>query len=427
MDQAVRAYECALVEASDGFGALEAEWSRLHAAAGTGYLSESFEWARLCRETSAGDRRSSLVCLVLRNHGRLVALLPLLVSRTAMCRVAKPLASPTNEYCPLLFDRSVDAPRLWQALRTELGQRRNVDALVLTHVRSDSVLGLSLKDCPAATWISSLPAPYVRSSDFGDWQTYLEQLPHRVQSNLRRNWKRIRRLGEVEFEELTDRREMQDAWRWMILHKRRWLARKRLASPWISSDDYFRFVEATFDIRGAAGRRSILALKLDGRLIAAELVSLDRRRVEMFVVAYDPDYARFAPGNLLRSEVVRWAFAQGLDYDLRIGGDAYKSDWSNDSVDAATFVLALNARGRSFAAYAAVRQGIARRTPEAVRARIRSLLHLPARRRRMLEPPYSQDPASPPPQSKCARPLSPPVTPSDGCGAELSPCGGGAS
>jgi CelD/BcsL family acetyltransferase involved in cellulose biosynthesis len=242
-------------------------------------------------------------------------------------------------------------------------------------VRDDSVLGSWLQDCPVATWIKSTPTFLVRRSGFRDWESYRDQLPHKVQSNLRRNWKRIRQLGEVKFEELTDPAEVQAAWRWMVLHKREWVARKGLPSTYIPFDDYFRFIGATLDIDGHAGRRGIFALKLDGQLIAAELVDVDRRRVEMHVTVYDAALAQCAPGNLLRGEVLRWAFARGLDYDLRWGADAYKSEWANHTSDAATYVLALNMKGRTFAAYSAFRRWTVERTPDALRAKIRFLLN----------------------------------------------------
>lgn len=390
-DQAVAGYECAILTGIEGLRALEGEWKALHAASKDRYLSQGFDWALLCANRMAHQDQARLRCFVFRAHGRTVALLPVAVSRTGAWRVGRPLASPTNEYCPLLFDPAADVARVWCALRAAQAGRRDLDAILLTHVRGDSALGAWLGDCPAATWISSLPAPFVRTSEFADWENYRASLPHKVQSNLGRNWKRIQRLGEVKVEEMTDPAEAQAAWRWMILHKRRWLDRKGLASPWIPSDDYFRFIGATLELNGHAGRRRIFALKLNGQIIAAELVNVDGRRVEMFVVTYDPSFAHVAPGNLLRGEILRWAFAQGLDYDMRVGGDAYKSEWANRRCDVATYVVALNVRGRSFSSYLAVRQWIANRTPEVMRARVRSLLRLPARHRDPSEPPSAAE------------------------------------
>lgn len=374
MDQTQTRYACSVVEDVADFVALEAEWDALHSASKDGYLAQGFDWARVCLDKAARPRGARLCCAVLRRHGRLAGLLPLIVSRRGVSRVARPLASPTNEYCPLLFGASVDVGGALKAVWTELGRRRDVDAVLLTHLRDDSDLGAWVRDCPQATWIRSLPAPYLTRSDFESWERYEEQLSHKVQTNLRRNWRRIRQLGEVSFEELTDPAELQAAWDWMVLQKRKWLARKGLENPWIPSDDYLRFIAATLGDHGRAGRRSIFALKLNGQLVAAELVNIDRRRVEMFVVTYDPAFGQSAPGNLLRGEVLRWAFAQGLDYDWRVGGDAYKSEWANHSCEAATYVLALNIRGRVFSAYVAGRRWFAERMPGNLRAKLRSLI-----------------------------------------------------
>jgi CelD/BcsL family acetyltransferase involved in cellulose biosynthesis len=371
MDQRLSGYDCDLIDDVGAFAALEAEWDALNTGS-EGYLSQSYEWARLCLgRLDAADR---LCCAVLRRHGRMEALLPLVVSRRGVSRVARPLASPSNEYCPLLFGPSVEVAGALRSFWTAVSRRGDVDAVLLTYVRDDSALGAWLRDCPHATWIRSTPAPFLDGAEFGSWERYHAQLPHKVQTNLRRNWRRIRQLGEVIFEELTDPAEMHAAWQWMISQKREWMKRRGLENQWIPSDDYFNFIAATLGLKARAGRRSIFALKLDGRLIAAELVNIDQRRVEMFVVTYDPALGQCAPGNLLRGEVLRWAFARGLDYDWRVGGDAYKAEWANRACEALTYVLALNGRGRIFAAYVAGRAWLAERIPDRLRAQLRPLI-----------------------------------------------------
>jgi CelD/BcsL family acetyltransferase involved in cellulose biosynthesis len=371
MDQILPRYACSSVEDVGDFTGLQAEWNALHAASPDGYVSQGFEWAQVCLDAASREGGARLRCFVLRRRGRMAALWPMVVSQGRLWRVAKPLASPNNEYCPLLFDAAADVSAAWEAVRDQLS---DVDAVLLTRVRDDSALAPWLRDCPEAAWVRSQPAPFLRSSEFGDWESYHGQLPHKVRSNLSRNWRRVRSLGEVRFEELTDPADARTAWAWMVAQKRAWLVRKSRPSRLTASDDYTRFMDATLAVEGYAGRRRIFVLKLNGQLAAAELVNIDRRRIEMFELAYDPAFGQCAPGNLLRSEVLRWAFARGLDYDWRVGGDAYKSEWANHTCDAADYVLALSIRGRALAAYASGRRWLSERTPDSLRSGIRSLI-----------------------------------------------------
>jgi CelD/BcsL family acetyltransferase involved in cellulose biosynthesis len=367
-------YECSLVAGPDSLAKLRVIWDELLERARDARLSEGADWAEVCwraRPASAGKR---LLALVVRHGTHAVAILPLVVERRGLFRVARPLACRTTEYSPLLVDPSADVQRVWSALADGVRDLAAVDAIVLPYVRDDGALTPALRAAPGVVETDAILNRFLRRTAFDSWERYRDRLPNQVKSNLKRARRRLGQLGELRFEELTAPEDRRAAWRWMLCAKRAWLARKGLDHVFIPTEDYARFMEATLDIAAPAGRRAIFALKLDGALVAAELVNVDRRRVELFVCTYDPAYAQHAPGNVLREEVVRWAFAHGLDYDWRLGDEPYKQDWASDASMARTYVLGRNRRGRLFAAYMAAHTWLAYRTPKRLRARIRALL-----------------------------------------------------
>jgi CelD/BcsL family acetyltransferase involved in cellulose biosynthesis len=367
-------YQCAVITDVPGFTALESEWNALHAASPRAYVSDGFDWARLCWDFVGDQPGRGLFCAVVRRHSQLVAVWPLTVSRTGVWRLARALTSQGTEYCPFLVHPDADLHGVWTAICREFEGRGDVDALSLPYVREDSPLGRCLSKAAGSRRLYSLPVRFLRRAEFADWESYFTHLPHNVQVHQRRDWRRLDLLGEAAFEDVSDPAERQAVWTWMVAKKREWLVRRGLRSPSISSDSFARFVARSLDVFAQGGRRRIFALKLDGAVIAAELVNVDRARVELFVLTFDEAFARCAPGNLLREKVVAWAFERGLDYDWRLGDESYKQIWANHVAQATSYVLPLTPRGKYFVRYAVARQRVAERTPEPLRVRVASIL-----------------------------------------------------
>jgi CelD/BcsL family acetyltransferase involved in cellulose biosynthesis len=373
-------YECSLVWGADSLTALRAEWADLHGRAPSAYLSEGVDWAHVCWRTCAAPGSTRLLCLVVRRGLQLAAILPLIVSRRGLFRTAWPLACVTTEYCSLLTDPAADARGVWTAIEGGIRSLATVDAIVLPNVRDDAPLAAFLKGSPGVRETDSIPVRFLSRSAFDSWDSYCDQRPNGVKSIVNRGRRRLNRLGEVRFEDLTDLGARRAAWNWMVSHKRDWLVRKGLYHAFLPTEEYARFTEATLDISAPTGRRAIFALTVNGELVAAELANIDRQRVEAFVCSYDPAFSWYSPGNIMREEVVRWAYAHGLDYDWRLGGEAFKLDWASHTAMASTYVLARNRRGWLFGAYLAARTRLAYRTPTGLRAKIRSILRSPRRR-----------------------------------------------
>lgn len=381
-------YACDLVTTVTGLAALEAEWDALHAAVKGAYVSDSFAWARLSWDLVGQERGLALCCAVVRLDSRVVAIWPLTVSRTAIWRVAASLSSRSSEYCPFLIDPAADLGEAWRSILREVRIRGAVDALHLLKVRDDAPLARCLSMQPGAARMDSAPAPFLRRADFADWPSYHAGLPQSLRAKLRRDKRRLEQLGTVRFQELSDPAERQSVWSWMIANKRRWLVRHGLRSDWMFSEGYARFVAASLDRCGPSGARRIFALKVDEAVVATDLVSVDQTRVESFVGTFDEEYARCAPGNVLRDETIRWAFAQGLDYDCRLGAEPYKQHFANQVAYVANYAFPLTVRGRLFVIYEVTRRWIARKLPDPVRKRVAAVLRR-ARTKRRSNPPDS--------------------------------------
>jgi CelD/BcsL family acetyltransferase involved in cellulose biosynthesis len=376
------AYACSPVWGPESLTALRDEWADLHRRAPWAYVTEGFEWALLSWRACAASDGKRLVCLVVRHGAQLVAILPLVVSRQGLFRTARPLACQTTEYCPLLADPSADAFGIWAALVGAIRNLAVLDAVVLPHVRDDAPLAAFLKSTPRVFETNRTPLRYLSRSAFDTWESYWDHMPKELKRHVRRRRRDLSKLGDVRFEDLTDPGAIREAWKWIVAQKRDWLVRKAQDHAFIPTEEYVRFVEATLDISAPTGRRAIFALTLNGEFVAAELANVDRRRVEAFISTYDPAFSRYGVGNLLREDATRWAFARGLDFDWRLGGESYKSNWASHTATASTYVLARSRRGQMFGAYLTAHTWLANRTPGRLRAKIRGVFRLLRRSRR---------------------------------------------
>jgi CelD/BcsL family acetyltransferase involved in cellulose biosynthesis len=88
---------------------------------------------------------------------------------------------------------------------------------------------------------------------------------------------------------------------------------------------------------GTGGRLAVMALTVNGQLVAAQLNGIDDWRIEGWIMGYDVAFARYAPGRLLMMSSVRWAHRHGPPmYDFRVGEGSYKSIWTNDLCEVAS-------------------------------------------------------------------------------------------
>lgn len=356
-----------------GLRGLARDWERLYERQASPHLSDSFGWALLSWESVAAPLGRRLHCLVVRRGSRPAAIWPLVVAAAPFARIASPLNSEGSEYCPCLLDPEEQPEALGRAVGEGLASLGQADALRLPHVRRDGPLEGLLVRLPGACATIVQPAPMVRAAAFADPDHYASQLSSNTRGALRRRRRKLEQIGRVEFVDVVEAAERADLLHWALSRKRSWLKDRGLANARLFSESHAAFLEATLRHPWASGSRRVFALKLDGVPIAAEIASVDGRRVEAFNSTFDAALAAYAPGHLLTLEVIRWALGRGLDYDFRPGTEAYKLTWASEVVPVTSYLVPLTFRGRQFVRYRLARRWLAERTPAPLRRRLARL------------------------------------------------------
>lgn len=154
----------------------------------------------------------------------------------------------------------------------------------------------------------------------------LESVPARTRENLCYYRRRLQRAGCARFEVATEATlgELLDAV--IRLHQARW--RRRGLPGGFASTAVRRFHAEAVPGLLQQGWLRLYALRLDGRVIAAQYCLLCRGRMLYYLGGFDPAYAALSPGTLLTGHAMEEAVREGAtEFDFLRGDERYKYAW----------------------------------------------------------------------------------------------------
>lgn len=337
------ALEYLAIRSAADLAILADEWNALARRCAGYHLSQTHRWAEVSWQTIAQPRGRHLAGVALRSSGRLVAIWPMVTYRAFGARIIRPLGSETTEYCMPLVEPDADRAGWLEGLWENAS--RSADVVMLPHLSVDSELAKLVRQDGRHRFVEgATQALWVAHDDHGNWTNYESSLSSRHVAELRRRRRRLAELGRVEFGE-------QDASRaealidWLLDHKKRWLLNKNIRNEWQARSDYRSFLVGLASREQPLGRVSPFVLTLNGEPIAAQLNILTSTRVESLIATYDAKYRRYAVGNIVNAECLRWALERGLDYDFRLGDQSFKFDWAQRQREIVSWLVLTGARG----------------------------------------------------------------------------------
>lgn len=272
---------------------------------------------------------------VARDHGRLVAALPLIADEPRLYgirvrRLRAPANVHSNRFDLLLEPGREDALHaLWAHLRAAA----SFDVIELSDVVEDGaargLLDLAEADgYRTAAW-ESMRTPFVPlDGGFGSVQ---ERLDGRFRQNLRRRRRKLEQRGAVEVERVDGGRDLEHYLEeGFELERAGWKGRDWTA---IACDPLTRgFYAEVARNEAMAGRLALYFLRLDGRPIAFQYGLCDGTTYWLPKTAYDEDLRDCSPGQLLTEAVLQECAARGVrELDFLGPGMPWKHDWTGAS------------------------------------------------------------------------------------------------
>ena len=167
----------------------------------------------------------------------------------------------------------------------------------------------------------------------------------------KRRRRQLSELGALEVVRARSLAELEPALADAVrLHEARWSGRPDGSG--FATDNGRLFNSEALTVLAAQDAARILTLKLDGRPIAFHYYLVFARRMYVYRLAFDPEFARFSPGLLATLDALEWAGEEGLERVEYLGGDErYKLELSDRLEPLSQGIgLARTIRGKAYVA-----------------------------------------------------------------------------
>ena len=269
--------------------------------------------------------RGRLEVLAVRRAGRLAGVLPVALRfGTAQ--------SPTNWHSPVFGPLAEDdhaRDEVAQALFSQPLRRVSISWLAREDPAWHACRRAAARTGRRMRAVSIGRSPYV--SVDGEFAEYEARLTSKRRSNLRRLRRRLEGEGELSVQVADGRAGLEDLLtEGLLVEASSWKGSTGTAIT--SRPETERFYRRVARWAAASGTLRLAFLRLDGRALAFDLALEDAGVHYLVKTGYEPSYRNYAPGVLLRHEMLARAFADGLRRYEFLGVEAeWKREWTDAS------------------------------------------------------------------------------------------------
>ena len=332
-------------ESTDGFAALQAEWTELLEASTADGLFLTWDWLYTWWTHLAGDRR--LFLLTVRRGSELVAIAPLALAPARLERLV-PFRSLEfmgtgavgSDYLDLIARRGWEDSAV-VAISEYLRQQRLMLQLDRVSRASSLASRLAVRLTPAGWTLREGPTEVCPFIDLGahTWESYLRTLSSAHRYNFQRRLKNLRRRYAVELDRVSTEEDRGPALaRLLQLHEARW--RSRGGSTAFASEGLASFHDELTRRALAQGWLRLFELRLDGRAAASLYGFRYRETFSFYQSGLDPAYAKDSVGLVTMGLAIQSAIEEGVsEYDFLHGDEAYKFQWAGQARELARLEL----------------------------------------------------------------------------------------
>ena len=176
--------------------ALEADWLALEHLSPASAMFQSFSHIRIWARHFLGQKRGSkLHVAAVREHGRPILILPLIISGLPHLRIARIAGDPVAQYSEMPLDPARASAVAFEAALASAKQA-GADAIIFRHVRDNSQL-LRVASAYLRPAAARTEAPFADLSAFADFPAFLKSLSKKTRQGLRNRRNHLEKTGAV--------------------------------------------------------------------------------------------------------------------------------------------------------------------------------------------------------------------------------------
>jgi CelD/BcsL family acetyltransferase involved in cellulose biosynthesis len=332
-----------IIKTAAEFAALEEPWKALAAQPAVRPFQE-FGWNAAWASTLGTTSGRQLHVATLWQSSKLLAVLPMTVRRFNGVRILEWLGAKASDYCDGLVDAGIDGDAALSTLWDGVARLGGFDVARFGQVRTDAHVYNVLN--PMSPWIETREESCGIDIGWPDGETWLNQLEKKNREATRYGMRRMAKLG-FETYIWQPGEPYEPVLEAVIAQKRAWLLERNF-SGFLVEPQGVEFLHAAVRELAAAGSLHLSAVRSSDRIAACHLGFMREGILYYYMPTYDPEYAKYSFGNLLRDALIMWACDRGLRrFDMLLGVHDYKTRYQVTSEDVRTLVVPRGMLGRA--------------------------------------------------------------------------------
>lgn len=261
-----------------------------------------------------------MMCVEVRQHGKLVGVAPLLIYQRDGERVLAFMGGGVSDYLDILIDPSLESQAVQAIFSAVLDSGENWSILDLTDLPSHSPLTGIFREYACehdSCRILRLP---------GSADELLHCFSKRQRANLRNARSRLLQAGTGVFEKATYDNLSEFLTELFRLHGDRWSQRGQTGV--LSDDRVQEFHIAAANGLLAQGLLQLSRLTSQGKTLAVIYSLVGQQTTFCYLQGFDPEFAWLSPGTQLMFFEISDALGRGLrNFDFLRGQEDYKRHW----------------------------------------------------------------------------------------------------
>ena len=301
------------------------------------YIFQKFEWQKLWFENQLENKHKIQNCTIfVYENSNLIMILPFNIKEKFTLKILSWSGFPFSDYnCPLIknnISKSV-FDEIWKIITNQI--EKDYDCIVLAQQPS-KILKL---ENPFSKYLKTK----VNNLYYGIYLNNEFELKKNELNNIKYQINRLKKLGKLEFKIMSENENLTKIVNFIISNKSEQYKRTNAWNLFKidSNKNFFRLIHMKLK-----QNIFIASLSLDNEMIAAHSGFVYNNRLYYLFPAYNHIYNKYSPGKILLKKLIEISTSRRIDnFDLTIGYENYKKNYSNYTLESSVFLDFKNIRG----------------------------------------------------------------------------------
>lgn len=326
--------------------AIASDWSELWQRT-DGLIFQSHAWIAAWWATAADVKKQALRIGLVWHGERLVAVMPLTITRRRGLRFLEWAAVAYSDYGDALLAPECPQASL-QHLWAQISRFGGFDIAFITRITPQAAIRPLLGN-PSAGDLRLRRGHRVEISHrvVGTWENgsaWYATLSKKMRKTYRHGRNSIEKSGDLQFRLLPADEPLEPVLARLSSLKRKWLNDRSLRSSLFEGDA--SILAALVRVLAEAGILRLFVLESSGKIVALSVNFMQRDATMAWVTSFDEDFDYASPGLILMTDYIKWSFDnKHQTVDFLCGGEAFKDRFATQSVALESWMCARTFRG----------------------------------------------------------------------------------